>query len=200
MCFGFWPGGGEGMADSLGRDEYGLGRALREPLLELRDAYLAAADQVLTTLEGINELLALNGVEGPRAAPAAAPTGMQRPRTVPASRESEPRERTVRMEIRGGDIARMIDFQERLGQIKEVSRVSVVGLEGDRATLIVELDKPQAPTTICMGCDRVLAEGGPTVSHGLCDSCAAAFKAQRRVRTGMREVRPGDVAAAGGAG
>jgi hypothetical protein len=187
------------MADSLERDEYGLGRALREPLLELRDAYLAAAEQVLATLEGINELLAVHGLEGARAAPAAGlPIDVPRPKAAAATDESEARERTVRMEIRGGDIARMIDFQERLGQIQEVSRVSVIGLEGDRATLLVELDKPQAPTTICMGCDRVLAEGGPKVSHGLCDSCAAAFKSQRRVR-GTPAAAPGDVAAAGGA-
>jgi hypothetical protein len=162
-------------------DDFGLSRALSEPLVQLRDSYLAAAAQIARTLEGLNALIARLGAAEIDEAPGSQP---------------EPRrERTVRMEVRGGDIAGIMDFQEHLAGIDEVSRVSVIGLEGDRATLIVELARPEPPTVICMGCGKTLVEGGQAISHGLCESCATAFKSQRRVRP---DRKAGDQSAATG--
>lgn len=39
-------------------------------------------------------------------------------------------------------------------------------------------------TVVCAWCDAVLAEGGPDVSHGLCDQCASD------VAKRVREQRP----------
>ena len=155
------PQGGSG-ATSLLAD-------LRAPVRRELDEYLAARAEIDTILGTLSATLA-----EPPPAPQTPSAALQEP--GPPAHSAAP----LRIDVHG-DLARIMDFQERLGLVADVSRVSVVGLDHGRATIIVELGEADEPTVICMGCGKTLVAGGRRQSHGLCDACATAFKAQRRV-------------------
>jgi hypothetical protein len=103
---------------------------IRAPLLRLRQEYDAAIDELRDLIEGL-DLVA---------------TGrMKRQRGAPESGEDRPS--AVRLELVGGGPAEILDFQERLGGIPGVVRVTVEALEHDRATISVELGHPPRPET-----------------------------------------------------
>ncbi|MFN8506814.1 MAG: hypothetical protein U0547_04525 [Dehalococcoidia bacterium] len=142
---------------------------VRAPVRRLLDEYLAARAEIDTIIGTLSATLA----EPPR--DPVTPAAALEPPEAAASAAGP-----LRIDVRG-DLARIMDFQERLGLVADVSRVSVVGLDHGRATIIVELGEVDDPTVICMGCGKTLVAGGRRQSHGLCDACATAFKAQRRV-------------------
>ncbi len=154
------------MTPSGGSDAARVLAGLRAPLANVLAEYLAARAELDRIIDALSAALG---------EPAALPDDHE---PAPAA---SPADRAMRIEVRGGDIAHIIDFQERLALVADVSRVSVVGLDHGRATLIVELGEPDDPTVICIGCGKTLVAGGRHQSHGLCDPCASAFKAQRRV-------------------
>lgn len=159
------------MEPSGGSDASGVLAGLRAPLHRVLDEYIDARAELDSIIDTLRAALGDSLAQDERDIPESHAPG------TPAERDN----RAMRIEVRGGDIARIIDFQERLALVADVSRVSVVGLDNGRATLIVELGEPEDPTVVCMGCGKTLVAGGRHQSHGLCDSCATAFKSQRRV-------------------
>lgn len=79
-----------------------------------------------------------------------------------------------------GDVAALLDFQEQLGNLDGVMKVTVAGTTGERTTFIVELgpetaDESQRHRVLCVRCGDVLVEGREPASHGLCESCRMRF-------------------------
>ena len=114
---------------------------------------------------------ALESVTGP------ARTG---PRVPPAQPDSPERPSIATVETPTGDVAALLDFQEQLGNLDGVMKVTVAGTTGERTTFIVELDsetagEPRRHRVVCARCGDVLAEGREPASHGLCDNCRARF-------------------------
>ncbi len=117
-------------------------QALANPLLELRDAYLAAATRIQTLASGLDRL-ALGALKGQRAAAPSpsreAPPEREPDTTEPAGRRDRPTK--VNLDVRGSGFGDLLDFQERLSEVPGVSRVSINAIDADRATLVVELDQ-----------------------------------------------------------
>ena len=79
-----------------------------------------------------------------------------------------------------GDVAALLDFQEQLGNLDGVMKVTVAGTTGEHTTFIVELasetaDGPERHRVLCVRCGNVLVEGREPASHGLCESCRVQF-------------------------
>ena len=111
--------------------------------------------------------------------------------TSARSRESAGAEGPVELQVRGADFDRLLDLQQRLSELDDVTRVVLTGVEHGKATLLLEMGQPATrnespppgghalsesePTLVCAWCDAVLSVGGPQVSHGLCAACARPF-------------------------
>lgn len=85
----------------------------------------------------------------------------------------------VSLQVRGSEPEQILRFLDRLRETEAVERVIVSSMEGNRASVVVLLGpEPQAqeespgPTVVCARCSKVIARGGPQVSHGLCNECA----------------------------
>lgn len=113
-----------------------IARALAEPLLKLRDDYLAAVTGIQTVVTGLEGLASgfkgQHGAAGESAQPAA----------PPETRADTPEGRVHRMQVdvKGSGFGELLDFQERLSHLPGVARVSISAIDNDRATLVVELD------------------------------------------------------------
>lgn len=75
----------------------------------------------------------------------------------------------------GDDIDALLDFQERLSEIDGVLKVTVAGTQSGRTTFLVELADDSRQLVVCANCGKVLQDGQPPASHGLCDDCRSAF-------------------------
>ena len=119
-----------------------LSRALAEPLLRLRDDYLSAVTGIQSVAAGLEGLA--TGLKGQHAAP---PTPTNTAGTpIPARPTPEPggapAVHKMQIDVKGSGFGELLDFQERLSQIPGVSRVSISAIDNERATLVVELDRP----------------------------------------------------------
>jgi hypothetical protein len=117
-----------------------LEQALANPLLELRDAYTAAAARIQALASGLDRL-ALGALKGQRSG-APAPPHVPVPEPVTAGPEPIRADRPskVHLDVRGSGFGDLLDFQERLSAVPGVARVSINAIDADRATLVVELD------------------------------------------------------------
>jgi len=125
-----------------------IAEAIAAPLLRLRDDYLAAVagiQGVVTGLEGL-----ASGFKGQHSAAreslpkAETPTDAGpaiRP-SVPAEAPAETRVHKMQVDVKGSGFGELLDFQERLSHLPGVSRVSISAIDNERATLVVELDRP----------------------------------------------------------
>ena len=126
-----------------------IAQALAEPLLRLRDDYLSAVTGIQAVVTGLEGLA--TGFKGQHAArPAQAPTGPSEPSADADAAAPEPGVaggaaiHKMQIDVKGSGFGELLDFQERLSQIPGVSRVSISAIDNERATLVVELDRPGA--------------------------------------------------------
>lgn len=145
----------------------GVAEGLFLPLLRLRDAYAAAVEEVETIARGLDRL-----VEGVRTAGKAG-SDVEKPRDGPPA---VPSPGIIELDVYDGDDANLLGFLDRLGEMEGVTRVSVVGAEHGHLRVLVERGEETPPTVVCASCGKVLAAGGPAVSHGLCRQCAEAWR------------------------
>lgn len=101
------------------------------PLTQLREQYEAAVAGLQSIVDGLGGLAA-GGMKGQHEVPPgrAAPA---RPQPGPA------RPRQLQVEVKGKGFGELLDFQERISGIEGVARVSIHGIDSERATFIVEL-------------------------------------------------------------
>lgn len=118
-----------------------IAEAIAAPLLRLREDYLAAVAGIQTVVSGLEGLA--TGFKGQHA------VAMTPPPQQPASPDSNPpgpgsssRPHKTQVEVKGSGFGELLDFQERLTQVPGVSRVSISAIDNERATLVVELDRP----------------------------------------------------------
>jgi hypothetical protein len=117
-----------------------IAEAIASPLLRLRDDYQSAVAGIQGVVSGLETLAAgfkgQHSVAGtPAAAPAPAPDA-EAPEVpdVPIQK--------MQIDVRGSGFGELLDFQERLSHLAGVSRVSISAIDNDRATLVVELERP----------------------------------------------------------
>jgi hypothetical protein len=108
-----------------------IAEAISAPLLRLREEYLAAVAGIQGVVSGLEGLA--SGFKGQHSA-AGAPA---RP-----EEESQRRVEKVHVDVQGSGFGELLDFQERLSQVSGVSRVTISAIDNERATLVVELDRP----------------------------------------------------------
>lgn len=102
------------------------------------------------------------------------------PPVTPGATGQEAGSSLVRLETGPADLSALLAFQERLAELTGVLRVTIAGSNESRTTFLVELDpggnngaRPQR--SVCARCGKVLTEGDPPTSHGLCDDCGNQF-------------------------
>jgi len=115
--------------------------ALAAPLTRLRSEYLAAATRIQAIVGGL-ERIAAGTLKGQHTPPRhAAP--------IPPEAENEPeddtpppanRPRRIQVDVKGHGFGELLDFQERLSSVDGVARVTINAIDGERATLVVELE------------------------------------------------------------
>ncbi len=120
-----------------------LAEAIAAPLLRLRDDYLAAVASIQAVVSGLEGLASgfkgqHNATGRPEAqSPApAAPGEASRP-------QASARPARIHVDVKGSGFGELLDFQERLSQLGGVARVSINAIDNERATLVVELERPQ---------------------------------------------------------
>ena len=113
-----------------------LAEAVVAPLLGLRDEYLAAVTKIDAVVGGL-EGLAAGAFREPRPVRTADPP----PEPSSSPTQQAPRQKPNRMQIdvRAKGFGELLDFQERLSEMKGVVSVSVNAIDSERATLTVEL-------------------------------------------------------------
>lgn len=116
-----------------------IAEAITSPLLRLRDDYLTAVAGIQGVVSGLETLA--SGFKGqhslagtPAAAPASTPAPDADAPEVPIQK--------LQIDVRGSGFGELLDFQERLSHLAGVSRVSISAIDNDRATLVVELERP----------------------------------------------------------
>ena len=117
-----------------------IARALAEPLLKLRDDYLAAVSGIQSVVTGLEGLA--SGFKGQHSAAGAVPPPVREPAASdsPATPAPDTRVHKMQVDVKGSGFGELLDFQERLSHLPGVSRVSISAIDNDRATLVVELD------------------------------------------------------------
>ena len=103
---------------------------LLAPLAHLREQYEAAVQGLQQVVDGLSGLAAgaMKGQHGP---------GRIR---QPEEARQAGRPRHFQVEVKGKGFGELLDFQERISGIEGVARVSIHGIDSERATFIVELD------------------------------------------------------------
>lgn len=107
-----------------------LSEAITAPIRNLRDEYRLALDDLQEIVHGLDRLA--NGVLKGQRSPAG-----ETPPPVTVEADPDTGVRTVRLEVKGGD---MLAFQERLAVMPGVRKASISAIDAERATLVVELD------------------------------------------------------------
>lgn len=123
-----------------------IAQALAEPLLRLRDDYLAAVSGIQSVVTGLEGLA--SGFKGQHTARSSNTAEAAEPAepshgTETVSADAGPGETRVhrmQVDVKGSGFGELLDFQERLTRLPGVSRVSISAIDNDRATLVVELD------------------------------------------------------------
>lgn len=148
--------------------------SLVQPLRDLQQQYLRA----LALVEQMER--ELDGVVTRVAQPSPGP----QPRPATASGPARPP--LARLQVRFPNQEALLGFEQQLSALEGVSGVTVAGSTPTECTLLVELfgDAPEpgpepGPTIVCTNCGRVLVEGGPEISHGLCPDCLREFGSTR---------------------
>lgn len=113
-------------------DYQSVAEAVVSPLLRLRDEYLGAVGKIDAVVGGL-EGLAASAFHETRTAPSIPP--LDQP---PTTQRSKPNR--VQVDVRARGFGELLDFQERLSDMKGVASVSVNAIDSERATLTVELD------------------------------------------------------------
>jgi len=103
------------------------------PLARLREEYEATLGGLQTIVEGLNSLAA-GAMKGQRGGGAVATA---EPGLAPGRETGRPRQ--LQVEVKGKGFGELLDFQERITSIEGVARVSIHGIDSERATFIVEL-------------------------------------------------------------
>ena len=83
----------------------------------------------------------------------------------------------AKVETPTGDLGAILDFQERLGELEGVLKVTVTGSARGGTSFLVELAGAPGsqPELVCSSCGKVLRGGTHPPSHGLCDDCRDSF-------------------------
>jgi len=166
---------------------------LLAPLDDLRDQYERALASMTDILEELSTLRARASGTGNAALSSArtnvqsAPLQPEREAGSAGTRGSRP----IELQVRGADFDQLLDLQQRLSDLDDVTNVVVTGVEHGKATVLIEMREPEirrqpvspgvssppdrAPTLVCAWCEAVLSVGGPQISHGLCAACAQPF-------------------------
>lgn len=117
-----------------------LAEAIAAPLLRLRDDYLAAVASIQSVVSGLEGLA--SGFKGQHTA-----TGRSEMQAGPGGAAERPpattRPTRIHVDVKGSGFGELLDFQERLSQLGGVARVSINAIDNERATLVVELDRPR---------------------------------------------------------
>ena len=167
--------------------------ALLAPLDDLRDQYegaLASMTAIVAELAGLRARASGTGEAALSSAEAhvrPAPLEPEREGTSAGTRGIRP----IELQVRGADFDQLLDLQQRLSDLADVTRVVVTGVQHGKATLLMDMGEPEVPsqpvspgassppeglpTLVCAWCDAVLSVGGPQISHGLCAACAQPF-------------------------
>lgn len=118
----------------------GMAEALAAPLTRLRGEYLAAATQIESIVRGLEHLA--SGTLKAQHAPAPASGTGPEPSVAPEhdAEAASPRRRRIQVDVRGHGFGELLDFQERLSSVAGVARVTINAIDGERATLVVELE------------------------------------------------------------
>ena len=128
----------------LAEPEAGIVEALAAPLIRLRDEYAAAANRIQEIVTGLERIAAgtLKGQHGaePARAPATAGGSGAEPQPDAGNPPTPGRPRRVHVDVKGRGFGELLDFQERLSSVAGVARVTINAIDGERATLIVELE------------------------------------------------------------
>jgi hypothetical protein len=128
-------------AYSVPSPEYvSVAEAVVAPLLRLRDEYMGAVGKIDTVVGGL-EGLAAGAFHDSRTA-RTAPPAFEPPPTTPSPRQKPNR---VQVDVRARGFGELLDFQERLSDMKGVASVSVNAIDSERATLTVELEPEAEP-------------------------------------------------------
>lgn len=115
-----------------------IAEALAAPLTALRTEYLATATRIQDIVSGLERIAegTLKGQHRPSQPSAPTPA-------APEAEESQAtvvRPRRIQVDVKGHGFGELLDFQERLSSVDGVARVTINAIDGERATLVVELD------------------------------------------------------------
>lgn len=115
-----------------------IAEALAAPLTALRTEYLATATRIQDIVSGLERIAegTLKGQHRPSQPSAPTPA-------APEAEDSQPtvvRPRRIQVDVKGHGFGELLDFQERLSSVDGVARVTINAIDGERATLVVELD------------------------------------------------------------
>jgi hypothetical protein len=118
-----------------------IAEALAAPLTALRAEYLATATHIQDIVGGLERIAegALKGQHRPTQPSAPiTPSSAEPPVEEPAPTAARPRR--IQVDVKGHGFGELLDFQERLSSVAGVARVTINAIDGERATLVVELD------------------------------------------------------------
>jgi hypothetical protein len=82
---------------------------------------------------------------------------------------------TASLELATSDVDALLRFQEQLSEIPGVVKIAMAGATEGRSRFLVELARETPALVVCSNCGKVLVEGQPPASHGLCNDCRASF-------------------------
>ena len=91
----------------------------------------------------------------------------------------EPPTGIATLEAQGSAIDTLLEFQERLSELPGVLKVVIAGTKSGRSSFLVELASEAPRLVVCSSCGKVLTQGVPPASHGLCEDCRADFGRSR---------------------
>jgi len=109
-----------------------VSEAITAPLFALRDQYALAAAELSALAEAVEDL-GWRTFKGQRGSSLSTPGADAPARSEPAHTT------TVEVQADSSDLGKLLDFQEQVGQLACVARVSLSQVRDDRATLTVEL-------------------------------------------------------------
>jgi hypothetical protein len=164
------------------------------PLKELQAGFAAATETIDIITRGLQEVAreAVQAASGARVEEPAdeGQPGERRESLRPQRTAAEAAERSRLRSTTSPEFQRLLVFQDDLTNIPGVASVTVAGVGAGGTKFLVELESvaegsrraaepepppAESPTLICAWCGRLIARGGPQVSHGLCPECSAPF-------------------------
>ena len=115
-----------------------IAEALAAPLTALRAEYLATATRIQDIVGGLERIAegTLKGQHRPSQPSAPIPAAPDTEEAMPTAA----RPRRIQVDVKGHGFGELLDFQERLSSVAGVARVTINAIDGERATLVVELD------------------------------------------------------------